>query len=108
MPHIARYCAAGGKSLHSQIVSVLRREFAELVDSQPELLAHHSAEAGMIFEAIEYYLSAAQRATAASNDTEKIAHIARGLSLLEQLPASDQGTGELRKRLTLAGALFLW
>ena len=96
------------QELHCQIVSVLQREFAELVDSQPELLAHHCSEAGMIFEAIEYYLSAAQRATAASNDTEKIAHIARGLSLLEQLPASDQRTGELRKRLTLEGALFLW
>ena len=96
------------QELHRQIVSVLQREFAELVDSQPELLAHHCSEAGMIFEAIEYYLSAAQRATAASNDTEKIAHIARGLSLLEQLPASDQRTGELRKRLTLEGALFLW
>jgi predicted ATPase len=96
------------QELHRQIVSVLQREFAELVDSQPELLAHHCSEAGMIFEAIEYYLSAAQRATAASDDTEKIAHIARGLSLLEQLPASDQRTGELRKRLTLEGALFLW
>ena len=96
------------QELHRQIVSVLQREFAELVDSQPELLAHHCSEAGMIFEAIEYYLSAAQRATAASNDTEKIAHIARGISLLEQLPASDQRTGELRKRLTLEGALFLW
>ena len=96
------------QELHRQIVFVLQREFAELVDSQPELLAHHCSEAGMIFEAIEYYLSAAQRATAASNNTEKIAHIARGLSLLEQLPASDQRTGELRKRLTLEGALFLW
>jgi class 3 adenylate cyclase len=43
------------QELHSQIVSVLRREFAELVDSQPELLAHHCSEAGMIFEAVEYY-----------------------------------------------------
>ena len=96
------------QELHRQIVSVLQREFAELVVSQPELLAHHCSEAGMIFEAIEYYLSAAQRATAASNNAEKIAHIRRGLSLLEQLPASDQRTGELRKRLTLGGALFLW
>jgi class 3 adenylate cyclase len=96
------------QELHSQIVSVLRREFVELVDSQPELLAHHCSEAGMIFEAIEYYLSAAQRATAASNDTEKVAHITRGLSLLEQLPASDQRTAQLRRRLTLEGALFLW
>jgi predicted ATPase len=96
------------QELHRQIICVLQREFAELVVSQPELLAHHCSEAGMIFEAIEYYLSAAQRATAASNNTEKVAHIARGLTLFEQLPASDQRTAELLRRLTLGGALFLW
>ena len=96
------------QELHRQIVSVLQREFAELVVSQPELLAHHCSEAGMIAEAIEYYLLAAQRATAASNNTEKIAHIARGISLVEQLPSSDQRAADFRIRLTLGGAGFLW
>jgi class 3 adenylate cyclase len=96
------------QELHRQIVSVLQREFAELVVSQPELLAHHCSEAGMLPEAIEYYLLAAQRATAASNNVEKIAHITRGLTLLEQLPSSDQRAAELRRRLTLAGAFLAW
>ena len=96
------------QELHRQIVSVLQREFAELVVSQPELLAHHCSEAGMIAEAIEYYLLAAQRATAASNNAEKIAHITRGLTLVEQLPSSDQRTADFRIRLTLGGAAFLW
>jgi predicted ATPase len=94
--------------LHRQIVSVLQREFPELVVSQPELLAHHCAEAGMIAEAIEYCLLAAQRATAASNNTEKIAHIARGIALVEQLSSSDQRAADFRIRLTLGGAGFLW
>jgi class 3 adenylate cyclase len=94
--------------LHRQIVSVLQREFPELVVSQPELLAHHCAEAGMIAEAIEYCLLAAQRATAASNNTEKIAHIARGITLVEQLSSSDQRAADFRIRLTLGGAGFLW
>ena len=96
------------QELHRQIVSVLQREFAELVVSQPELLAHHCSEAGMIAEAIEYCLLAAQRATAASNNVEKIAHIARGITLVEQLPSSDQRTADFRIRLTLGGAGFLW
>jgi predicted ATPase len=96
------------QELHRQIVSVLEREFAELVVSQPELLAHHCSEAGMIAEAIEYCLLAAQRATAASNNTEKIAHIARGITLLEQLPSSDQRAADFRIRLTLGGAGFMW
>jgi predicted ATPase len=62
----------------------------------------------MIAEAIEYCLLAAQRATAASNNTEKIAHITRGLTLVEQLPSSDQRTADFRIRLTLGGALSLW
>ena len=97
------------QELHAQIVSVLQREFAELVVSQPELLAHHCSEAGMIAEAIEYYLLAAQRATAASNNAEKIAHIARGITLVvEQLPSSHQRASDFRIRLTLAGAAFSW
>jgi class 3 adenylate cyclase len=50
------------QELHRQIVSVLREDFSELVLSQPEMLAHHSAESGMLIEAIEYYLMAAKRA----------------------------------------------
>ena len=96
------------QELHSQIVSVLRREFSELVVSQPELLAHHCSEGGMIFDAIEYCLLAAQRATAASNNKEKVAHLARGLNLLEQVPTTDERAAELRIRFTLSGALFLW
>jgi predicted ATPase len=95
------------QELHRQIVSVLQREFAELVVSQPELLAHHCSEAGMISEAAEYCLLAAQRATAASNNTEKIAHITRGLALVEQLPSSDKRTADLRRRFFLGGAGFL-
>jgi predicted ATPase len=92
------------QELHRQIVSVLQRGFAELVISQPELLAHHCSEAGMIAEAIEYCLLAAQRATASSNNTEKTAHIAWGITLVEQLPSSDQRAADFHIRLTLAGA----
>jgi class 3 adenylate cyclase len=95
------------QDLHRQIVSMLQREFAELVVSQPELLAHHCSEAGMISEAAEYCLLAAQRATAASNNSEKIAHITRGLALVEQLPSSDKRTADLRRRFFLGGAGFL-
>jgi class 3 adenylate cyclase len=94
------------QELHSRIVSVLQHEFGELVVAEPEVLAHHCSEGGMIFEAIEYYLSAAQRATAASNNIEASAYIARGVSLLDQLPSSDKRTGELRRRLVLKGWFF--
>ena len=58
------------------------------------MLAHHSAESGMLVEAIEYYVLAAKRATAAMNNKEAKAHLKRGTTLLEQLPASDPRKAE--------------
>jgi predicted ATPase len=42
------------QELHSQIVSAMQQNFPEVIVSQPEMLAHHCAESGMLVEAIEY------------------------------------------------------
>ena len=89
--------------LHSQIVSALQQNFPELVISQPEMLAHHCAEGGLLVDAIEYYLLAAKRATAAMNNKEAKAHLKRGITLAEQLPASDPRRPKLVSRLGVAG-----
>jgi class 3 adenylate cyclase len=94
------------QELHCRIVSVLQRQFADLVVSQPETIAHHCFEGGMVAEAIEYYLAAAQRATAASNNKEASTYVARGTTLLDQLPSSEPRAAELRKRLILKGWWF--
>ena len=91
------------QELHNQIVSALQQNFPELVVIQPEVLAHHSAEAGALVEAIEYYLLAAKRATAAMNNKEAKAHLKRGITLAEQLPASDPRRPKLVSRLGVAG-----
>jgi class 3 adenylate cyclase len=91
------------QELHRQIVSVLRKEFSELVLTQPEMLARHSAESGMLVEAIEYYLVAAKRATAAMNNIEAKAHLKRGMTLVEQLPASEPRKAKLVSRVGSAG-----
>ena len=91
------------QELHGQIVSALQQGFPELVVSQPEVLAHHSAEAGALAEAIEYYVLAAKRATAAMNNKEAKAHLKRGTTLLEQLPPSDPRKPKLLSRVAGAG-----
>ena len=91
------------QELHNQIVSALQLNFPELVVSQPEVLAHHSAEAGALVAAIEYYVLAAKRATAAMNNKEAKAHLKRGTTLLEQLPASDPHRPKLISRVAGAG-----
>jgi class 3 adenylate cyclase/tRNA A37 threonylcarbamoyladenosine biosynthesis protein TsaE len=91
------------QELHRQIVSALQQDFPELVLSQPETLAHHSAESGMLVEAIEYYVLAAKRATAGMNNKEAKAHLKRGMTLLEQLPASEPRRATLLSRVGMAG-----
>jgi class 3 adenylate cyclase len=91
------------QELHGQIVSALQQDFPELVVSQPEMLAHHSAESGMLMEAIEYYFLASKRATAAMNNIEARAHLNRGMTLLEQLPSSDPRKPQLRLRFVMGG-----
>ena len=91
------------RELHSRIVLSLRRDFPDLVVSQPEVLAHHCSESGMITEGMEYYLLASQRATAAMNNLEASAHLNRGLTLLQQLPSSDPRKRQFRERFMLGG-----
>jgi class 3 adenylate cyclase len=88
--------------IHARIASVLEREFPELLKSQPEMLAHHCAEGGLPEQAIEYYLAAAQRATAASNNTEARRHVTKSLAQLEGVPASARRK-ELLRRIQQAG-----
>jgi class 3 adenylate cyclase len=88
--------------IHARITSVLEREFPELLKAQPEMLAHHCAEGGLPEQAIDYYFAAAQRATAASNNTEATRHLSKGLALLDLLPASAR-RNELLQRIQLAG-----
>jgi predicted ATPase len=78
------------RQLHEAIAAVLEREFPETVATQPELLAHHCTEAGCTEEAVQYLRRAGQRALARSANPEAIAHLNRGIHLLDSLPQSRQ------------------
>src|SRR5262249_39652808 len=47
---------------HRQIAQVLEERFPELTETQPELVAHHYTEAGLLPQAIPYWQRAGQRA----------------------------------------------
>src|SRR6202040_2840737 len=49
------------RALHGRIAKALEREFPEIAENQPELLARHCTEAGLIELAIGYWLKAGQR-----------------------------------------------
>ena len=91
------------QELHRRIVYALRQDFPELVVTQPELLAQHCSEGGMVFDAVEYYLLASQRATAALNTVEAGAHLRRGRALVDQLPSSEPRKVQLLQRFVMGG-----
>jgi predicted ATPase len=87
---------------HQRIALVLEAQFPAIVDQQPELLAHHYTEAGLLTQAILYWQRAGQRAIARSAHAEAISHLTQGLTLLQTLPETPART---QQELTLQTAL---
>ena len=78
------------EELHARIVAMLEADFAEAVAAEPELLARHLTEAGLFKRAVPYWQRAGERATERSAYIEAIAHLKRGLEILERLPESRE------------------
>ena len=49
------------RALHARIAEAVESQFAETAESQPELLAHHCTEAGLIEKAAALWGKAGQR-----------------------------------------------
>src|SRR5437016_7191521 len=63
------------QQLHGQIARALEQSFADVVASQPEIVAHHFTEAGGLVEpAIDYWLKAGQQAARRSANAEALNH----------------------------------
>ena len=90
------------QQLHSRIADTLMETFPETVETQPELLGHHLAQAGRTEGAIEYLQKAGRRAIEHSANTEAIAHLTHAIELLRSLREDPE-----RKRATLAVEVML-
>jgi class 3 adenylate cyclase/predicted ATPase len=77
---------------HQRIAEVLEAQFPATVNQQPELLAHHCTEAGLIEQAVGYWQKAGQSAVQRSAHVEAIAHLRQGLELLKTLPETSERT----------------
>jgi len=71
---------------HQRIALVLEAQFPEIAEAQPELLAHHYTEAGLIEQAVGYWQKAGQSAVERSAHVEAINHLRTGLEMLPTLP----------------------
>jgi class 3 adenylate cyclase/predicted ATPase len=81
---------------HRRIAEVLRDQFPEIAEAQPELLAHHYTEGRLNEEAVRYWQQAGERAVQRSASMEAVSHLTRGLDLLATLPDTPERVqGEL-------------
>jgi DNA-binding response OmpR family regulator/class 3 adenylate cyclase/predicted ATPase len=90
------------QQLHSRIADALMDGFPETVETQPELMAYHLAQAGLAEKATEYLRKAGQRAIEHSANAEAIGHLTRALELLRSVPESA-----VRKRTALGLEVML-
>ena len=92
---------------HQQIAQVLEERFPETDETQPELLAHHYTEAGLMRRRFPIGSRQVQRATQRSAYVEAIAHLTKGLELLKTLPDTPERVQqELTLQLALSDALI--
>ena len=95
--------------LHQKIAETLREHFADIVEAEPELLAHHFTEAGLARTAIEYWGRAGDLALYRSAFKEAIAHLGKAIEMTEALAGAGeagQTGGKLKLHVAYAHAMI--
>ena len=76
------------RALHARIAETLESQFAEIAERQPEQLARHCTEAGMIEKSAGLWGKAGQRSLERSALAEAVEQLTRALDQIATLPAT--------------------
>jgi predicted ATPase len=76
------------RTLHARIAQALESRFSDVVESRPEILAHHCTEAGLMEKAAALWGEAGQQSLARSALLEAIEQLTRALGQIAGLPAT--------------------
>jgi hypothetical protein len=95
------------QQLHAQIAEALESHFPELMDTQPELLAQHYAEAGLVENSATYWGKAGHRSVARSAMAEAAVQFQRGLDQLILLPDTPERQRQELEFSSALGAVLL-
>ena len=96
------------RALHARIAETLEGRFADTAETQPELLARHCTEAGLIEKAAGLWGNAGQRSLARAALLEGAEQLRRALDQIATLPATpDLRREEIKLRVAFANALAL-
>jgi class 3 adenylate cyclase/predicted ATPase len=95
------------RALHARIAETLESQFAEIAENQPELLARHCTEAGLIEKAASLWGKAAQRSLARSALVEAAEQLTRALAQIAMLPSTPAlRREEIRLQVALINPLM--
>jgi class 3 adenylate cyclase/predicted ATPase len=89
------------RALHARIAETLEAQFAEIAENQPELLARHCTEAGLLTKAVELWGKAGLRSLERSALVEAVEQLRRALDQIEPL-AADAVSRRERLKLQVA------
>ena len=86
------------QNCHERIARILEQRFPDIVETQPQLLAHHYTEASLGAQAIPYWQRAGERANERAAHAEAISYFTKGLELLKAAPDTSEC---LQRKLSL-------
>jgi predicted ATPase len=91
------------RALHARIAETLADQFTDIAENQPELLAHHCTEAGLVGKATALWGEAAQRSLQRSAMVEAALQFTTARDLVATLPPT---TETRRQQIKLQVALL--
>jgi class 3 adenylate cyclase/predicted ATPase len=95
------------RALHARIAESLERQFGQIAESQPQILARHCTEAGLIEKAAALWGKAGRLSLDRSALVEAAEQITRALAQLSALPATPALRREqIKLQVSLANALM--
>ena len=103
----ARLLREPRRALHARIAETLESQFAEIAENQPELLARHCTEAGLIERAASLWGKAGHRSLERSALVEAIGQFTRALAQIATLPPTPAlRREEIKLQVALINPLF--
>jgi tetratricopeptide (TPR) repeat protein len=95
------------QGVHRRIAATIRERFPDVLEQQPELVAHHLEAGDELMAAVASWQRAGDRALRRANYAEARQHLERGLAVLERLPRSADRTRAEVELLTSLGTVLL-
>ena len=95
------------RALHARIADTIENQFAEIAENQPEVLARHCTEAGMLDKAARLWGQAGQRSLDRSALLEAVELLSRAVTQIASLPATPaRCREEIRLQIALVTPLM--